>query len=75
MVAGPGLGGTSILRNKALPIGVLLGNEDGDFPSLFDEVDYLIPFRLHQSVGADRLDSISLEWALERSGTTGSSSW
>lgn len=60
--------GARLLRATAATYGVLLGPEDGSFPALTDEVDYLDLMRISRSLGAERMDSISLTWDLSLSG-------
>lgn len=52
---------------EAVQIITLLGADGGDWPTLADEVDYLIPTRLSRVSGGARLNAINFNWALERS--------
>jgi len=45
----------------------LLGPEGGDWPTVAEEVDYLIPRRLARVTGGRQLNAIAFDWALERS--------
>lgn len=55
------------LRADSLQYIVLLGEEGGDWPTLADEVDYLIPLRFHRSISSHRIDSITFRWDLDLS--------
>jgi len=74
MVSAPGVSQLQPLREEALEFVVMLrddvfdpNNAAGLLPE-DDEVDYLIPLRLHHSAGARRSDTLTCLWALERSG-------
>jgi hypothetical protein len=56
------------IRGEALQIITLLGPDGGDWPTRQEEVDFLLPTRISRGTGGSRLNSISLNWALERSG-------
>lgn len=59
----------SELVEQARRFVVLLGPNDGSLPTPAHEVNYLIPISCDRSIGTSgRLETISLRWALERSG-------
>jgi hypothetical protein len=59
----------SELVEQARRFVVLLGPNDGSLPTPANEVNYLIPISCDRSIGTSgRLETISLRWALERSG-------
>ena len=65
MAAGPSIPAlVRRIRADGAKIGVLLGPEDGSYPGAGDEVDYLNVTRISRSLGADKMDSISMEWDL-----------
>ena len=57
-----------LIRAEAVQYLVLLGPEGGDWPTLAEEVDYLVPVRFHRSISGHRIDSITFRWDLDLSG-------
>ena len=57
-----------LIRADAVQYLVLLGPEGGDWPTLADEVDYLVPLRFSRSISGQRIDAITFRWDLDLSG-------
>ncbi len=60
--------GSSPNYSRGVVYVVLLGPDDGSWPTKDDEVDFLVPLRFHHSIGGQRIDSITLRWDLALSG-------
>lgn len=58
---------TPTIRDEPQILITLLGPEGGDWPTVSEEVDYLIPTRLARVTGGSQLNAIAFDWALERS--------
>lgn len=58
---------TPTIRDETQTVITLLGPAGGDWPTAAEEVDHLIPTRVSRTIGGSQLNTISLDWALERS--------
>ena len=58
---------TPTIRVEPQILITLLGPEGGDWPTVAEEVDHLIPQRLARVTGGRQLNAIAFDWALERS--------